>query len=383
MTETTGTPVQNEKKDNKNVLLYCLLAVLTVGIIVSCVVSITTSRQVKEIYTTTMGETVTQEDDVAIMGGQYVIRSTLPISDAYKSGDTSKLSDKEKETLDMASAVLDEIITDGMTDYEKELAVYDWMTKSLEYDRGVLTVIPQTQADCDNPYGVLKYHNAVCVGYATTFRLFMQMMDIECMVVHNTDRYHSWDLVKLDDEWYHVDIYSDQGSGNYANFNMNDEMASQGHDWDHEFFPAATGMKYNYAVQNKQDCADIYDVPSIMRTALDEQNGLVAIGFETIDEAHAEIVESMMREIDGYVSGGTFGDLWMYWSWFHTTGNSYVLCAYIEGWDNSSDGQDFTISDEDQQKISDAVSAAFSDAMEGVDEIGGDIAYDGVKADCG
>lgn len=383
MTETTGTPVQNEKKDNKNVLLYCLLAVLTIGIIVSCVVSITTSRQVKEIYTTTMGETVTQEDDVAIMGGQYVIRSTLPISDAYKSGDTSKLSDKEKETLDMASAVLDEIITDGMTDYEKELAVYDWMTKSLEYDRGVLTVIPQTQADCDNPYGVLKYHNAVCVGYATTFRLFMQMMDIECMVVHNTDRYHSWDLVKLDDEWYHVDVYSDQSSGNYANFNMNDEMASQGHDWDREFFPAATGLKYNYAVQNKQDCTDIYDVPSLMRTALDEQNGLVAIGFETIDEAHAEIVESMMREIDGYVSGGSFGDLWMYWSWFHTTGNSYVLCAYISGFENGEEGQDFTISDEDQQKISDAVSAAFADAVEGVDEIGGDIAYDGVKADCG
>lgn len=383
MTETTGTPAQTEKKDNKNVLLYCLLAVLTVGIIVSCVFSITTSRQVKEIYATAIGETETREDDVEIMGGEYVIRSTLPISDAYKSGDTSKLSDKEKETLEMASAVLDEIITDGMTDYEKELAVYDWMTKSLQYDTGILTVIPQTQADCDNPYGVLKYHNAVCVGYATTFRLFMQMMDIECMVVHNPDRYHSWDLVKLDDEWYHVDIYSDQDSGNYANFNMNDEMASQSHDWDREFFPAADGLKYNYAVQNKQDCTDIYDVPSIMRTAIDEQNGLVAIGFETIDEAHAEIVESMMREIDGYVSGGTFGDLWMYWSWFHTTGNSYVLCAYIQGFDNGEEGQDFELSQEEQQKASDAVSAAFSDAVEGVDEIGGDIAYDGMKADCG
>lgn len=383
MTETTGTPVQNERKDSRNVLLYCLLAVLTVGIIVSCAVSITTSRQVKEIYTSTMGETVTQEDDVAIMGGQYVIRSTLPISDAYKSGDTSQLSDKEKETLDMASAVLDEIITDGMTDYEKEMAVYDWMTKSLQYDTGILTVIPQTQADCDNPYGVLKYHNAVCVGYATTFRLFMQMMDIECMVVHNPDRYHSWDLVKLDDEWYHVDVYSDQSSGNYANFNMNDEMAAQNHDWDREFFPAATGLKYNYAVQNKQDCTDIYDVPRILRTALDEQDGLVAIGFETIDEAHAEIVESMMSEIDGYVSGGSFGDLWMYWSWIHTTGSSYVLCAYISGWDNSEEGQGYTISDEDQQKISDAVSAAFSDAVEGVDEMGGDLAYVQPATDCG
>ena len=98
----------------------------------------------------------------------------------------------------MAAAVLDEIITEDMTDYEKELAVYDWMTHSLQYDTGVLQVIPRTEADADNPYGTLKYHNAVCVGYATTFRLFMQMLDIDCMVVHNTDAYHSWDLVKLD-----------------------------------------------------------------------------------------------------------------------------------------------------------------------------------------
>ena len=209
------------------------------------------------------------------------------------------------------------------------------------------------------------------------------MMDIECMVVHNPDRYHSWDLVKLDDEWYHVDVYSDQSSGNYANFNMNDEMAAQNHDWDREFFPAATGLKYNYAVQNKQDCTDIYDVPRILRTALDEQDGLVAIGFETIDEAHAEIVESMMSEIDGYVSGGSFGDLWMYWSWIHTTGSSYVLCAYISGWDNSEEGQGYTISDEDQQKIDEAVSAAFSDAVEGVDEMGGDLAYVQPATDCG
>lgn len=49
----------------------------------------------------------------------------------------------------------------------------------------------------------------------------MQMMDIECKVVHTTDRIHSWDEVKLDGEWYHTDIYSDAGSPNYSHFNMN------------------------------------------------------------------------------------------------------------------------------------------------------------------
>ena len=124
----------------------------------------------------------TTEDYVKI-AENYEIKPTTNISDAYKSGDTSKLTDKEKETLDMAKkAIKDMKIKDSMSDFEKEKAVYDWMTKKLQQDSGALTVIPSTQEDCDNPYGVLKYHNAVCVGYATTFRMFMQMMGIECKV---------------------------------------------------------------------------------------------------------------------------------------------------------------------------------------------------------
>ena len=183
---------------------------------------------------------VAQENDVTICD-QYVIKDTTAISDAYKSGSTSGLSDKEKETLDLAKNVLDDIITDGMNDYEKELAVYDWMTKNLTFDSGSLLVVPESGSDCDNPYGVLKHHDAVCVGYATTFRLFMQMMDIECMVVHNSDLSHSWDLVKLDGHCYHTDIYSDEGTGNYMSFNVNDSIWSQRQEWNKDFFPAADG----------------------------------------------------------------------------------------------------------------------------------------------
>ena len=67
-------------------------------------------------------EHATREDGVTI-GGQYQIRSTLEISDAYKAGDPSGLSDADRETYDMASKLLSEIITDGMTDYEKARAL--------------------------------------------------------------------------------------------------------------------------------------------------------------------------------------------------------------------------------------------------------------------
>ena len=33
----------------------------------------------------------------------------------------------------------------------------------------------------------------------------------ECKVEHNTEKFHSWDVVKIDGDWYITDIYSDAG----------------------------------------------------------------------------------------------------------------------------------------------------------------------------
>ena len=67
----------------------------------------------------------------------------------------------------------------------------------------------------------------------------MQMLGIDCMVVHDSHLSHSWDLVKLDGQWYHTDIYSDAGSGegNFSHFTLNEEMMNS-QEWNTDFFPA-------------------------------------------------------------------------------------------------------------------------------------------------
>lgn len=342
--------------------LGIVAAVVVLGVALCAVVSIVTLRSLDDMKLT-LGITsaATQEDDVPIMDGDYWIRSTTQISDAYLAGSDAGLSAQDKETLAMASEVLDEIITDDMTPYEKEKAVYDWMTTELTYDTGVLQVIPQTDADCDNPYGVLKYHNAVCVGYATTFRLLMQMMDIPCMVVHNNDLYHSWNLVQLDGEWYHVDVYSDQGNGNYACFNLTDDMLGQS--WDRDFYPAATSLTYNYTVQNAADCEDLYGIPLRLRKALEDREGAVALRFAAIDEPHAQQVEEMLSGVQSFADSGEFGDLWMEWSWIHITGSEYVLSVRLNFYDEEPDER-ADISEEDQAKIEEALESAFGEEVD-------------------
>ncbi len=302
-----------------------------------------------------------QEDDVVI-AGSYTIRSTTPISDAYLSGDRSALDDRQKETLDMAAAVLDKIIKDGMTDYEKEKAVYDWMTHNLTNDGGLLTVIPQTQEDCDNPYGVLKYHNAICVGYATTFRLFMQMLEIPCKVCHNTERYHSWDLVQLDGGWYHTDIYSDAGSGNYSHFNMTDLMWGREQSWNRSFFPAADAYDYCYACMGAVDETDIYHVPAALRAALEERAGLCALRFDSsLTEVDAQIVQNMLYDIDNRLNNSSAFDMYMDWNWVPVD-QGFVLAINLNWSDNGEDPVDpVEIPDEAYEKMGEAVEDAFGD----------------------
>lgn len=351
-----------EKKRTTTTILAVVLAVV---LLCSLCASLYSAKGIYDLKAEAAASEETTEDNVKIMNGEYEILSTTQISDAYKSGNTNGLSDKDKETLEMATKVLDEVITDDMTTaYDKEKAIYDWMTTKLKYDTGVLQVIPQTTADCDNPYGVLKYHNAVCVGYATTFRLFMQMMDIPCMVVHNTEKYHSWDLVQLDGDWYHVDIYSDQDGGNYANFNMNDELASQSHDWDKDFFPAATSLKYNYGYQNKQPVDDIYSIPKMIRQALDKKQGCLFLDFPAIDEEHAQIVEAILSGVQSSMDATPdYQMMWSNWTWIHVTGSEYVLAYFLQGYDND-DASNINLSDEEQAKVEDAVNSVFGEDVD-------------------
>jgi hypothetical protein len=360
------------KTETKKTALYCIAGVVALCVAANTVMtgmamnkSSHLENKIQHLETTirdnpNFGIDVAQENNVSI-AGSYKIRSTKEISDAYLSGDKSGLNAKQKETLKMASDILDKIITKDMSKYEKELAVYRWMTSNLSNDDGALTVIPTTQEDCDNPYGVLKYHNAVCVGYATTFRLFMQMMKIPCKVVHNTSRTHSWDLVKLDDEWYHTDIYMDADTGNYADFNMNDATCLMSHDWNRDFFPAATGAKYSYANQNKKTLADAYALPAALKAGLDAKATNLFFDYkDTHAEEQVMLSENIMSNVTNWIStSDAFSKYNVQHSWIKGENGQYVLLISIE--DTSKKKETKEISNLQAQKVRESILKAFGE----------------------
>lgn len=291
------------------------------------------ARQAKEAEQ----ESDYQEDGYKVMN-QYEIKSTKQISDAYLKNDPSGLSDEDKRTYDMASKLLGEIIKDNMTDYEKELAIYEWMVDNIGHGSGHVISMPGQNSECYTPHDVLMSKNAVCVGYATTFRLLANMVGLDVHIVHND--YHSWDMVKLDDgEWYQLDVYSDAGGAKYRNFNMTDEMARNGHEWDGSSLPEAKGTKYSYVVQNAKPLKNLSELPKKMKKALEKKQDHLFFKFpKALTEEEYAVADQMMSLIQQAmysIPGGDSMDMGAMWV-ANGVDDNYVLAIYINDYSNNN-----------------------------------------------
>lgn len=179
------------------------------------------------------------------------------ILSAWKSGNSSNLSKKEKQVLDAAIAVLTAWTTSDMSDYEKERAIYVWLTTNVAYDLSEIEkrVTPRSSYE---PYGPLINGKGVCLGYAETFRLLMDMVGIECITVTGAGSQnrgsHAWNMVNLNGNWYCVDSAWDHNHPEidqdypiedlmmfYEYFNVTSQyMADTDHQWDYDNTPEAT-----------------------------------------------------------------------------------------------------------------------------------------------
>lgn len=172
---------------------------------------------------------------------------------AWEEGGTG-LADRDQVILQSCRDLLGEIITEEMSDYEKELAVHDWMIAWAEYDQAALSSLPGAQPtpDSDNPYGFFTGRAAICTGYTSTFQLLMDLLGIECLTVegtaYNGTEDHAWNMVRLDGDWYCVDVTWDDPVSStpvspaaaHMYFNVTSDFMRQfGHQWDEEGVPAA------------------------------------------------------------------------------------------------------------------------------------------------
>lgn len=151
--------------------------------------------------------------------------------------DTETSEAKRKELEEKVAEITSEIITDGMSDLDKELAINAYLCDNAVYDNDALEnaeendfkYVDERYNDSFTAYGVLVNNVGVCASYSAAFKLLADAADLESVVVTGYlegNLPHAWNKVKLDGKWNIVDATNnDNDVVQNALFNLSDSAA--------------------------------------------------------------------------------------------------------------------------------------------------------------
>lgn len=131
--------------------------------------------------------------------------------------DSEKIKTKQRIIDNKVEAIL-RALDSCTTDYEKAKGVYDYLITHTVYDE---------HKNDQSMYSVLTEGRGVCSGYAKSFQYLMNRMGVQAALVTGDLREqmgstirlgsshiyvttgHAWNMVKIDNNWYHVDVTTD------------------------------------------------------------------------------------------------------------------------------------------------------------------------------
>jgi len=223
----------------------------------------------------------------------------------------------QQECLKKAAEIADEIITDGMSDYEKEVAINQYLCDNAEYNDQIMDYINEDGtiseeaveqfADSFTPYGVLVENFGVCESYAEAFQLVAREAGLEAVIVTGVmdGVGHEWNRVLLDGQWYTLDVTNnDSEYVNNALCNLSDDVAAEVLKQDEDALLddcvgnyTADDMKNEYYTVNGLYTEDAGEAAEILARGLQENGRAVvrmdsSFGSTSLDE----IVQTAVNE---------------------------------------------------------------------------------------
>ena len=172
----------------------------------------------------------------------------------YLNNDTMDLTDKDLEAFNEATRIYNLYIKSCDNDFKKAVAAHDYIIRNCIYNVEAIDNDELTDDDFSE-YGVFVKGRAVCEGHAKAYKMLMDIADIDCIIVTGTvgenDISHAWNMIKLDNSWYHVDVTYDDPNPEtkeivYLYMNITDEIIEKDHKWNKNNTPEANDTKYDY-----------------------------------------------------------------------------------------------------------------------------------------
>lgn len=188
----------------------------------------------------------------------------------YKNN-TPLVDSNAKELYNKVNSILKSEIKSGMTDYEKALALHDYLCKNVKYSSSNVG---------KTAYGAIVKGEANCQGYAEATGLLYTLAGIENIIVRatndSTKATHGYVKAKVNNKWYVVDTTADDPINNtnpnprHDFFLVTDEIEEQRYTpWSisHDL-PVCDSLDDNYYVKNKLVVTSLEQAKKLIENAV-------------------------------------------------------------------------------------------------------------------
>lgn len=202
------------------------------------------------------------------------------------------------------STIVSRLVTKykDLSDYEKVKAVYEYIIKNIEYD--------ELSVNNQNILGVFLDRGAVCLGSANAVQTVLSRLGVDSIVITGETELcaHAWNLVKIEGEWYHLDItagmlaYNTTKYVDYRYMTMTDEETYLTRSTDSlVMLPECNNTTYEYFRQEGLyfDKDDLNQIIKIAKQGYAERTNCLALRFATLDDlefVRDELIQENLRE---------------------------------------------------------------------------------------
>ena len=211
--------------------------------------------------------------------------------------------------------VLRLIIDDNMNDYQKALAIYEWLIMEVTYDKYVFDLVVEgnsaSKYHCFYLEGVFNEKLAVCDGISKAYASLANMEGIPCVRVTGVGSVnHAWNKICINNNWYVVDATSGGTIVNgefeimtHSFFLVTDEYYKDFYREDGEYFDGIVANgEYNYYKNNGYtyngqyndfSCQSVDEMSNILKWFKSFQNNKSTIEMEINFDCNGEIKDEL------------------------------------------------------------------------------------------
>lgn len=171
----------------------------------------------------------------------------------YPIKSTENMFTYDKKAYTAMENLIQSEMTNDMDSFEREEALFNGLMKKITYSRQLVNGNYVTNATpiSHTLWGGVVDGKAVCDGYAKSLMYTLNIVGIPNKIIIGTaaGEDHAWNLVKLGNDYYHVDLtWADQDENTIgvlpSYFNELDSFMSQSHRWNHNLYPATSQNTY-------------------------------------------------------------------------------------------------------------------------------------------